>query len=140
MSTERGTDRSLVERIDALGDVLSQAPSVVFAYLFGSHATGEAGPLSDVDIAVYLNGTTDSFETRLALVDAVSRHVGSERVDVIVLNDAPIALSGRVLQTRQVLLDRDPFLRHRYESSIARQFADFRITERRHFARRFGRG
>ena len=70
----------------------------------------------------------------------VSRRVGSDRVDVVVLNSAPIALAGRVVETRRVILDRDPFARHRYESSIIRQFADFRLVERRHFARRYGHG
>ncbi len=33
-------------------------PAVKFAYLFGSVAEGEAGPLSDIDIAVYLDPLT----------------------------------------------------------------------------------
>lgn len=43
---------------------------------------------------------------------------------------------GRVLTTRRVLLDRDPFARHRYESLQARMFQDFRIREHRLLAAR----
>ena len=130
----------LAARVGTLGDAIGAVPGVLFAYLFGSQSTGRAGPLSDVDIAVYLDDSVDALETRLALIDLVSRHVGSDRVDVVVLNSAPIALAGRVVESRRVILDRDPFARHRYESSIIRQFADFRLVERRHFARRYGHG
>jgi hypothetical protein len=130
----------LAARVDTLGDAVAAVSGVLFAYLFGSHSTGRAGPLSDVDIAVYLDDSVDALDTRLTLIDVVSRHLGSDRVDVVVLNSAPIALAGRVVESRRVILDRDPFARHRYESSIIRQFGDFRLVERRHFARRYGRG
>ena len=127
-------------RVEDIGEALGAVPGILFAYLFGSHSTATAGPLSDVDVAVYVDDSADEFDTKLAVLDRVSRHVGSDRVDVVVLNSAPIALAGRVLQSRRVILDRNPFARHRYESSTARQFADFRVTERRHFARRYERG
>lgn len=130
----------LPDRLATLDGVIEAVPGVRFAYLFGSQSTSRAGPLSDVDIAVYLDESVDAFATKLALVDVVSRHVRSDRVDVVVLNSAPIALAGRVLTTRRVIVERDPSARHRYESSTIRQFADFLVMERRHFARRYGRG
>ena len=140
MTAQQVPSDQLAARVGTLGDAIGGVPGVLFAYLFGSQSTGRAGPLSDVDVAVYLDDPVDALETRLALTDLVSRHVGSDRVDVVVLNPAPIALAGRVVESRRVILDRDPFARHRYESSIIRQFADFRLVERRHFARRYGHG
>ena len=128
------------DRLAGLGDAAAAVPGVVFAYLFGSVALGDDGPLSDVDLAVYLDDTVDPSETRLAVIEAASRHLRTDRVDVVVLNSAPIALAGRVLASRRVVLDRQPFLRHRYESLTHREFSDFRLLERRHFARRYGRG
>jgi uncharacterized protein len=128
------------ERLETLGEVVAAVPGVVFAYLFGSYSTGQAGPLSDVDVAVYLAEGVDELDTRLLVLDMVSRHLGTDRVDVVVLNSAPVALAGRVLQTRRVIVEHDAFARHRYESSVIRQFADFRVFERRHLARRYGRG
>jgi len=46
---------------------------------------------------------------------------------VVVLNTAPTALTGRILQARQVIFDRDPFRRHLFESLALREFFDFRI-------------
>ena len=59
-------------RLDTLGDAICTVPGVLFAYLFGSQATGRAGPLSDVDVAVYLDDSVDALESKLALVDLVS--------------------------------------------------------------------
>ena len=70
----------------------------------------------------------------------ITAHLATDEVDVVVLNNAPTALLGRVLATRRVLLDRDPFFRHRFESRALRESFDFRVFERRHLTRRFGRG
>jgi len=42
-------------RLPAAVEYLRSCPQVVFAYLFGGLARGERGPLSDVDIAVFLS-------------------------------------------------------------------------------------
>lgn len=132
---------ALPTRIDSLRRLMEREfPFVTFAYLFGSVATGRAGARSDVDIAVYLEDTADSFEARLDIASRASLHLATDRVDVVVLNSAPLSLAGRILQTRQVLLDRDPFARHRYESITARMFHDFRIREHRILAERAGHG
>ena len=46
-------------------EVLADHPQVIFAYLFGGLARGEPKPLSDVDIAVYLEDTADLMSTKL---------------------------------------------------------------------------
>ena len=43
------------ERWRALAELFERQPDVVAAYLFGSQARGDAGPLSDVDSAVWLD-------------------------------------------------------------------------------------
>lgn len=128
------------EKIATLGQALGACPEVVFAYVFGGVGAGRRTPLSDVDVAVYLAEGADPLETRLGVVAKVTAHLRTDEVDVVVLNRAPAALLGRILTTRRVLLDRDPFFRHRFESRALRESFDFRVFERRHLARRFGRG
>lgn len=48
---------NILSRIPAVREVLSLDQRVLFAYLFGGHSAGRIRPLSDVDIAVYLNNT-----------------------------------------------------------------------------------
>lgn len=128
-------------RIDGLGEAMAAAGAdVEFAYLFGSAASGRLTPRSDVDVAIFVSERADAGAVRLDVTRAVTRHLGTDAVDVVVLNAAPIALAGRILTTRRVLLDRAPFVRHRYESLTARMFHDFRIREHRLLARRYAHG
>lgn len=128
------------EKIATLGRALEACPGLVFAYLFGGMGAGQRTPLSDVDVAVYLAEGADPLEMSLEVVAKVTAHLRTDEVDVVVLNSAPAALLGRILATRRVLLDRDPVRRHRFESRALREFFDFRVFERQHLARRFGRG
>jgi len=127
-------------RLATLGTVLDGQAAVRFAYVFGGAARGELRPLSDVDVAVYLDDAVDSVQARLELIGVVTKHLGTDEVDLVVLNQAPTALLGRVVQSRRVIADKDPFLRHRFESLVLRTFLDFRIFERRLLDSRFARG
>jgi len=128
------------ERLGTLGRALEKCPGVVFAYVFGGAAAGRLGPLSDVDVAVYLEDAGDPIEGRLEAIGAITAHLGTDEVDLVVLNTAPTALVGRVLQNRRVICDREPFRRHRFESLALREFLDFRIFEHRLLARRYASG
>ena len=132
--------QGIEERLATLGHALEACPDVVFAYLFGSAATGNLRPLSDVDIAVYLDETADPVDVRLDVLGMVTKHLGTDEVDLVVLNTAPTALSGRILGTRRVILDREPFRRHRFESLALRKFFDFRSVEHRLLSQKYARG
>jgi uncharacterized protein len=127
-----------VAALATLGDALEQDGRIVFAYLFGSAARGRLTPLSDVDVAVFIEDSSDAAGTRLEILDAVSRHLRTDRVDVVILNRASTAVAGRVLLDRRVLVDRKPGLRHQYESLTLRMFHDFRRLEHAILKERFG--
>lgn len=84
---------------------LEARPEIVFAYLHGSFESG--GPYRDVDVAVWVTpARAPDHGTRYALDLALALEQGlGARVDVQVLNDAPLAfryhaLAGRLLFTR----------------------------------------
>ena len=61
-------DATLAENLPALGAYFRRRGDVLLAYLYGSYARGTAGPLSDVDVAVLLEGAPDArerFQARL---------------------------------------------------------------------------
>ena len=130
----------IATRLSGLGRALERCPAVVFAYLFGGASRGDLTPLSDVDVAVYLDDTANPVDARLEAVVTVTSHLGTDEVDVVVLNTAPTALAGRILGSRRVIVDREPFRRHRFESLALRQFLDFRIFEHQLLARRYPGG
>jgi predicted nucleotidyltransferase len=83
---------------------------VLEAYLFGSTATGTAQPHSDVDVAVYVQPpvpTGSAFGYVADLTAGLMHVLGTNRVDVIVLNEAPPLLYHRVLRDGVRVLSRD---------------------------------
>jgi hypothetical protein len=119
--------------------LLSEEP-VTFAYLFGGLAKGRLNPLTDIDIAVYVNRTNNLAEYKLHLFDRLTEILRTGELDLVILNTAPISLAGRILQKKKILVDKEPFRRHLYESATLRKFFDFQIKERDFFKRRYGIG
>lgn len=120
------TAPSTAELIEKWRRLLADAPGVLVAYLYGSHARGQAGPLSDVDVAVLIDSDnvlidSDDEERRLALTASIADTVAPARADVVVLNHAPVALSYRVLRNGTVLAARDQ--RARAEHWVPRSIA-----------------
>jgi predicted nucleotidyltransferase len=118
-------------RIDAaarrhLRDALDR-DGVVAASLFGSQAVGKAGPLSDVDVAVWLDPSlsdSERFRLRLELIGHAVSTLRTNDVDLVVLNDAPPLLKHRALRSSVRLLDRDPVARVRLESRAVSEYLD----------------
>lgn len=100
---------------------------VVAARLFGSQARGDPGPLSDVDIAVWLDPTLSSdarFDLQLALIGAATAAAGTGEVDVVPLNDAPPLLRHRAIRDGRLLLDRDPCRRIGLDTDAVLEYLD----------------
>ena len=125
-------------KLGLLGDFLNKDSNIIFAYLFGGLLKSRRNPLSDVDLGIYVKSTRGL--DYLNLFNKISQVLGTDEIDLVVLNSAPISLAGRILQNRKVLTDKNPFLRHRYESRVLREFFDFAITEREILNRRYGIG
>jgi predicted nucleotidyltransferase len=131
-----------VRAVELAKAFLIDEPKVKFAYLFGSHANGQAGPLSDIDLAVYLDGRLDLFKWRLRLMDALAGVLKSENFDLVVLNNAPILLSYEVISNGIVLKD-DRQRRVMYESRTLRDYLDtayLRDVQRRYLLEQIKRG
>ncbi len=111
--------------------------AVAFAYLFGSRVGATAGPRSDWDVAVYLSRLPeeDPIWERFRIEDALARALGSDAVQVIILNrlDAPL-LEYEIVSKGQVLCERDAEARLLYESGALRRFHDWRYWLDRHMA------
>jgi len=79
----------IFDRLDRLTSLLQQDKRVVFAYLFGGLASGVQKPLSDVDIAVMLNSSVVNAEVKLDLIGLLTDTLGTDEVDLVILNTAP---------------------------------------------------
>ena len=126
------------DKISLIAGLFRNDPNIVFGYLFGGLLRNNCGPFSDVDIAVYLHNPKKL--DYLQLFSDITNTLGTDEVDLVILNSAPISLSGRILQNRKVLIDKKPFLRHSYESLTLRKYFDFSVRESNLLMRRYGIG
>ncbi len=116
--------------LKSLKQALASEESVVFAYLFGSHATGDASPLSDVDVAVYPDKPLD-LDERLGLIYRLIKKTRLERLDLTFLNRVHnLYLLEDILDHGIVLLDRDPDRRAMFEVMTHHRFLDFQYTRK----------
>ena len=119
---------------------LENQAEVRFAYLFGGLAAGRRGPLSDIDLAVYLGDRNRLSRVKMELLNNLIDLLRTEEIDLVLLNTAPLPLAYRIIKNKRLLVDRDPFLRHRYESLIIREYLDFSVAESRILERRYLHG
>jgi len=92
---------------------------VVAASLIGSQARDRAGPLSDVDIGVWHDPTLDSssrLQLQLALAQSAAQTLGTDEVDVVMLNGATPLMRHRAMRDGRRLLERDRKARVALES------------------------
>jgi uncharacterized protein len=102
-----GVDQAV---LDTLRERLARRPEILEAYYFGSQARGEAAAHSDLDIAVYVDRERlppAPFGYAAELISELMAGLGFDRLDVVVLNDAPPLLYHRVLRDGERLLSRD---------------------------------
>ena len=114
--------------ITKLMDFFSQQRDVGFAYLFGSTARNKTRPLSDIDIAVYLreaNSEIDLFRERLNFLYRLSVLLGTEKIDLILLNNSPIELTYRILKSGRLVSENDPRLKAAFYEKTIRDYLDF---------------
>lgn len=98
------------EAVALLKAFFAARDDVEAAYLFGSLARGGVGPLSDVDVAVLLDRELDGrgrFDRQLDLAGRLAEVLEVERVDVVVLNDAGVALAHQAVVSGQLIMDRN---------------------------------
>lgn len=128
---------NILDFLPQVVDFLKNRQKVVFAYLFGSLARDKVLPLSDIDIAIYLKEGVDLNKEKMNILQDLIDLLGTEEVDLVLLNTAPLTLRARIVENKKILVDKEPFLRHSFESLVLREYFDFSKKEEEIFKRRF---
>lgn len=97
--------------------------AIKFAYLFGSGARGQTGPLSDIDLAIYLDNRLDFFAAKLRYLEELYRLLKTERCDLVILNSAPLTLQYEIIRHGNVLKE-NKRRRVPFETGVIRQYLD----------------
>lgn len=118
--------------LEAVRTALQDEPGIAASFVFGSHARGRARPGSDIDVAVLPDKTeqADRLALRRRMMAALGKHLAADRIDLVLLDEAPPVLAFAVLKHGRLALCRDEVALHRYRVAVYRQHADYEPVER----------
>lgn len=116
--------------VAALRRVLQRRPEIVATYLYGSYATGRPNRQSDVDIAVVLRelrgrlaaAPGPTYEVDLA--NELGAAISHDRVEVVILNDAPPLLAWEAVRRGRRIFARDVRAIRRFELRTRQRYLD----------------
>lgn len=130
MNPRPAADPDLVARV---AKALESQEGVAAAYVFGSRARGTARSDSDIDVALLLDASPAKHERASLIRDLVGelgRELAADRVDLVLLNDAPPVLAFHALKAGVLALCRDEVALHRFKVATYGRHADREPTER----------
>ncbi len=100
--------------------------NVKLAYLFGSHAKGNAAKESDFDIAVLFEkdgGRTDYFDKAIYLAEELRDYFPAE-IDIVALNQASSLLKYEVVAHGKPIYCEDEAERIDFEVAVTKEYID----------------
>jgi len=110
-------------------------PSVLFAYLYGSYATGLVHPFSDLDIGIYLDKMSlrQCLELELSLALEIDEKLGSGvSSEVRIINNLPLVVTGKIITEGILIFSRNEAIRVDFETSLRSAYFDFLPVLRRY--------
>jgi len=123
------------EKIDKIKEFIRKQSYVQLSYLFGSSATGNQGPLSDIDIAFYLKNLNKEqlFKKELLLRAELKNILKTNKlIDVVIMNEAPLTLNFEIIKDGKIIFERNKDLRIDVETRIMSRYLDRRYYDKRH--------
>ena len=111
--------------IDQLPSILADFPGIGLVYLFGSQVTGQTGPMSDYDLAIFDESGEDEVEVQARFQYAIAKHLDTERVDVVLIHHAPIELAYQIIASGKLLYQKNLLTRVEVESRILGKYGDY---------------
>jgi predicted nucleotidyltransferase len=120
-----------------------ESQGVALAYLFGSQAKGEVGPLSDIDVAVYFDESVpreEYFDWRLEVSGALTDLFKTDKVDLVVLNEVPPLLAHRIVKEGVPLFCRDEKIRIEFEVRAVLNYLDWKPYVEKYTRQTLGSG
>jgi predicted nucleotidyltransferase len=118
----------LRQKLHQISPSIFEDTPVLFAYLYGSYATGVSHPFSDLDIGIYVEGLDVKacldLELSLALrIDQDLEH--TLQTEVRILSHLPLAVIGSILSEAELIYSRNEDKRIEFETRVRTAYFDF---------------
>jgi predicted nucleotidyltransferase len=96
----------VTDRIPVIVEEVSKDSAVVALFSFGSLASGDLKPLSDLDFGVLVSRSLDPrarFEKHLILIGLFNQVFKTDEIDLVLLNDVSIGFSYNIIFSGRLL-------------------------------------
>lgn len=123
-----------IKRIGQLLEPVFRKYNVKLAYLFGSYATGDIGPLSDFDIAVYLKKKNQDklFYSENMLIADIGEKLKTDNIDIVFLHKLQKPeLKYHIIKDGIIIYERESY-RVMFEPQTLNEYFDFYSLLKRH--------
>lgn len=116
--------------ITELESIFKSLPAVKSVYIFGSRATGKVVKNSDYDFAVLFDSSLpkeNRFDLKLKLMTKLSCALGTDAVDVVVLNDlSSLFFKYIIIKEGKLIYQKSDLSTAEFESRTLGLYFDFR--------------
>jgi predicted nucleotidyltransferase len=135
MCFEKIEEPAIIMRMDAsifttISSALKKNPAVAAALLFGSQASGQASPESDIDIALLYNkNAVPSAFDMLTLAQELSDLMHKE-VDIVLLNEASPIIAMQAVKNGVPLFISDQKAYQNFEVQLITDYADVKTLRK----------
>jgi len=119
------------EVADRLRTVFADHPAVRGVYVFGSVATDQTWDESDLDLGIVVDEEKWDRSDKVPLIGECMDAARRDRVDLVILNDAPLVLQFEAVRPNEVLYASDDFDPGGFSSKVLRMYWDFQPHLRR---------
>ena len=110
---------------NAIQGIVSEFSEIRLIYLFGSQISGITGPMSDIDLGVLLTYNCEAQSIQLELIHRLAIALDRNKIDVVILNKAPIELAYAVIAQGHVLYQHDQATRVEFEARVLSLYGDY---------------
>lgn len=115
-------------------EIFESYPEIKLAYFFGSQVSGQTGPLSDYDFAIYMDerDAKKTFAIKVDLMDKIGQLLKTDRIDIVVLDTAENPeLKFAIIKDGKIIINREPY-KLLLEPKIMNEYFDFHAMLLRH--------
>ena len=115
--------------VDIVAKTLSSETYIQFVYLFGSRAKGNVHPLSDYDIAVFIDQEKEPpspYGIKSLITGLFAGKLPTQNIQIVVLNSADPFLAFEAVDKGRLIFKKDPKIHHDFVFRTYQRYFDLK--------------